>query len=54
MAVNGTIEKLAADLTPPHTAPQVAAEILMAVREARSLPAEAAILTFPTQKRTTR
>lgn len=42
-----TVEREAAELTPPHAAPEIAAEIRRAVREARGLPPEAAILPFP-------
>lgn len=44
-----SIEQEAAALTPRHCHPDIATEILRAVREARGLPAEATVLTFPTQ-----
>lgn len=46
-----TVEREAAELTPPHAAPEIAAEIRRAVREARGLPGEAAILHFPLSNR---
>lgn len=44
-----SIEQEAAALTPRRCNPDIAAEIRRPVREARGLPAEATILTFPTQ-----
>jgi hypothetical protein len=46
----GPLEKEAAELT-PHAAPEIAAEIRKAVRDARGLPGEAAILRFPPTNR---
>lgn len=45
--MNRTVEREAAELTPPHAAPQIVDEIRRAVREARGLPGEATILPFP-------
>lgn len=45
------VEQEAAALTPRHCHPDVAAEILRAVREARGLPAEATVLTIPPRKK---
>lgn len=47
----GPLEKEAAELTPPHAAPEIAEEIRKAVREARGLPGEAAVLRFPPTNR---